>query len=267
MNALLRLNVRTRLVLMLLAVQAGLVVVTGFLLYSKYESTLAEKRLAVQHVVDSALGIVKFYEAEAAAGRLTVDEAKARAANSIRQMRYNGSEYLWINDLDAKMLMHPTKPDLEGKDVSGLKDANGNPFLLNMIAATKKDGAGFVDYDWPKPGASQPVPKVSRVQAFVPWGWMLGSGIYVDDVRNAFLRDLWLSLAAVAAIMLGLTSVMLVIARSLTKQIGTEPARAVETVNRIAAGDYSADIAPRSERAELGVAMQAMTAALRAAPE
>ncbi|MBM9615610.1 methyl-accepting chemotaxis protein [Desulfobulbus rhabdoformis] len=119
---------------------------------------------------------------EAAEQRFMADAKKA-----IAQLRYGrkNSDYFWINDMSPKMIMHPVKPELDGKDLSASQDPNGKKLFIEMINICRDKGEGFVDYLWPMPGREKPVPKLSYVKLFKPWGWIVGTGIYLDDVEAA----------------------------------------------------------------------------------
>ncbi len=119
---------------------------------------------------------------EAAEQRFKEDAQKA-----IAQLRYGpkNSDYFWINDMGPTMVMHPIKPQLNGKDLSGSQDPNGKKLFVDMVAVCRDKGEGFVDYMWPMPGHEEPVPKLSYVKLFEPWGWIVGTGIYLDDVDQA----------------------------------------------------------------------------------
>ena len=84
--------------------------------------------------------------------------------------------------------MHPTQPQLQGKDLSDTKDPTGKRLFVEFTHIVKAEGAGFVDYLWPQPGKTEPVAKISYVQGFAPWGWLIGSGIYIDDVARMRVR-------------------------------------------------------------------------------
>ena len=86
----------------------------------------------------------------------------------VRDLRYAGQEYFWINDLQPRMIMHPANPKLDGQDLSGIKDPTGKPLFNEFVRIARSQGAGSVDYYWPKPGASEPVAKVSYIQLFEP---------------------------------------------------------------------------------------------------
>lgn len=149
-----------------------------------------DARALTKSQVDSALGILAHYRSLEEKGTLTTGEAKAQAAAAVGAMRYNGSDYLWINDLKPVMIMHPIKPELIGQDLSQNKDPNGKHLFVAFVDMVSKNGAGYVDYLWPKPGKDVPQPKLSYVAGFQPWGWVVGTGVYADDLRTAFLGDL-----------------------------------------------------------------------------
>ena len=113
-----------------------------------------------------------------------VEEHKAGIADLVGALRYGpqGKDYFWINDMEPRMVMHPYKPQLNGKDLSGNQDPNGKRLFVEMVRVCKEKGEGFVDYMWPKPGMDEPQPKLSYVKLLPEWGWIVGTGIYIDDV-------------------------------------------------------------------------------------
>ncbi len=157
--------------------------VLAWISFSLESRLMEEKRAATEHVVDVAYSLLEKFAKEAQAGKLTEEAAKKEALDHIRALRYQEKDYFWINDLKPVMIMHPIKPELDGKDLSDFKDPNGKHLFVEFVKVCRDKGAGFVDYLWPKPGFDKPVPKVSYVKLFQPWGWVIGSGIYVDDVK------------------------------------------------------------------------------------
>ncbi|WP_158303971.1 cache domain-containing protein [Paramagnetospirillum magneticum] len=147
---------------------------------------LSGRKTKVKDLVDSAAGIIAAYEADAKAGRLPEVDAKAAARRDVAALRYGDNDYFWIHDLGGHMVMHPIKPDLDGASVGDMKDANGQPLFVRMNELVKARGADFHYYDWPKPGSPKPVRKVSYVKLNPGWGWVVGTGIYLDDVDAAF---------------------------------------------------------------------------------
>ena len=233
MNNLRSLPINRRLWL-ILVVAIVMLIIQGALLLKQIEADLyAAKSEKTQHVVQSAAGILQHYHALEAAGGISREAAQKQAAEIIRSLRYDGQEYFWINDQTPVMVMHPTNPKLEGQNLSGFKDPDGKALFNEMVAISKSQGAGQVNYRWPKPGASDPVPKVSYVQLFKPWGWIIGSGVYVDDVQAEFhtqaLKTLLIGLVIAALVAL----LIVLIVRSITQPLQ----HAVDAMANIASGD------------------------------
>jgi methyl-accepting chemotaxis protein len=145
---------------------------------------MKEKQASVSYLVQQASSMLVSYQKQIDAGTLTKEEAQKRAAERISAIRYDGNNYLWINDVNAKMVMHPIKPEMNGKDLNGLKDSAGKNFFSEMVKVCNDKGKGFVEYTWAKPGGGADVPKLSYVELYRPWGWIIGTGIYLDDVAD-----------------------------------------------------------------------------------
>ncbi len=116
-------------------------------------------------------------------------EKKRLAFSTVSGMRYAGKNYLWINDMQPAMVMHPIKPALNGKDLSDFKDPTGKFLFVEMVNEVTKNGEGYVNYFWPKPGEDEPVEKLSYVKLFKPWNWIIGSGVYLETAINQFQQD------------------------------------------------------------------------------
>jgi methyl-accepting chemotaxis protein len=155
------------------------------------QKLMDEKRNATKDVLDIAYTMVAAYEQKAVRGELSIEQAQKEVLSVIEQLRYRDDDYFWINDLQPKMLMHPIFPDLDGKNLSQDKDPTGKYLFMEMVRIVQTNNEGFVEYMWPKPSATQPVPKLSYVKLFKPWGWIIGSGIYVDDVQVEIANLKW----------------------------------------------------------------------------
>ena len=116
-----------------------------------------------------------------------MDQAKQQIGN----LRFgpDGKDYFFILDTAGTMIMHPIKPSMNGTDQSDFRDPKGKPLFQEMIKVAKDNGQGFVDYLWPKPGDNEPVGKLSYVQLFKEWGWIVGTGIYIDDIDKAMAKQ------------------------------------------------------------------------------
>jgi methyl-accepting chemotaxis protein len=237
----------------------GVAALTAIFLFSERKLIMEERQASVRQVVESAHGLLVHYHALAAKGALTEPQAKEQAMQAIRGLRYSGSEYFWINDMQPRMVMHPISPALDNKDLSSNKDATGKQLFVAFVDIVKAKGAGFVPYLWAKPGSDKPVPKVSYVKGFEPWGWIIGSGVYVDTVQTTIMgRIIDLSIGALV-LAAALFALGWAISRSLLKQLGGEPAAATAIAHRIADGDLAVriDLKP-GDQASLLHAIQGM---------
>ena len=157
-------------------------------IYPKFKNQLYEsKYLKTQHLVEVAAGLIEFYVKQAESNELTLDAAQAQAKNAVKNLRYEQKGYYWINDMTPKMVMHPIKPNLDGKDLADNRDPNGKRLFMEMVDICRRNGSGIVEYYWPKPGEPEPVRKISFVKLIPKWNWIIGSGIYVDDVEKEVL--------------------------------------------------------------------------------
>jgi len=155
------------------------------------QKLMEEKRNATKDVLDIAYTLIAAYDHRVVNKEMTREQAQKNVLSLIEQLRYRDNDYFWINDLEPKMLMHPNFPELDGKNLSNDKDPTGKYLFVEMVNICKEKGEGFVTYMWPKPGATKPVPKLSYVKLFKPWGWIVGSGIYFDDVQVEITRMRW----------------------------------------------------------------------------
>ena len=120
---------------------------------------------------------------------LSEDALKQRLKSIVDATRYGDSGYFWVNDTNAVMVIHPIKPALNGKDLSAFKDDAGKQIFSEFAALAKKEGEGFVDYVWAKPGFEKPQPKVSFIKLFKPYNWVVGTGEYVSDVSSKIQEE------------------------------------------------------------------------------
>lgn len=151
--------------------------------------------------------ITHFYELQQN-GELTEQQAKQQALSTIAALRYDNNNYFWINDFQPAMVMHPFKPELNGKSLSNNKDPDGTLLFVDMVNIVKRQGEGMIPYKWPKPGKDESVDKIAYVKGFSQWQWIIGSGVYIDTIDEAFahLRNLVvLNSAIIIAILIGLS--------------------------------------------------------------
>ena len=263
MNTLRRLSISQRLWL-ILVVSMTMLLALGLLMLNQIHDDLYEgKAQKTQHVVQAASGILKYYHGLETAGTLSRETAQQQALTVVSQLRYDNDDYFWINDLRPYMVMHPTNAKLDGNDVSAIKDPDGFAIFSEMANLAKTKGSGTVDYRWPKPGSDAPVQKTSYVQLFEPWGWVIGSGVYIDDMQAEFWGQVWQACWVGLGIAIIMAALVTLIARSIVRPLQD----AVQAMANIASGESdltrSLDTHGRDEVTQLAQHFNAFVAKLR----
>jgi len=253
-------SVASRLRALALLAVVGVISVACALMWSSYSQQLAARQTAVRQAVEVAHSSIQWVYARQLSGELNEQQAQKMALAALDKLRYSGNEYFWVNDMQARMVHHPIKPQLDGQDVGGMKDPNGVYLFKAFVDTVRKNGHGFVYYQWPKPGMDNPQDKVSYVTGFEPWGWVLGSGLYLDDVQAAFHAQAVKAIGVVLLTALGLWGLIEITARDLSAGVQL----AVNRAQAIASGDLATGQSPhmlsrgRDEIAQLLQAMQHM---------
>lgn len=222
-----------RLWLILLASMLMLLALVTLMLQNSYSHLYAAKVQQTRNAVENTLGVFSYFHGLEQARVLTREQAQDQAREMVRGLRYAGQEYFFIQDLRPVMIMMPVNTKLEGQHVGGLKDSNGFAFSAEMMRIVREQGAGMVAYTWPKPGHAQPVDKVSYVALFNPWGWVLGTGMYIDDINAQFRQDLTQMVLLGIAVALVLALFISLIVRSISRPLR----QTVEAMANIASGE------------------------------
>jgi methyl-accepting chemotaxis protein len=241
-------SIVAKLRLMALFGLGALLGVSGWLIWSAKTQTLQSRQDDTRHAVEVAYGVLEWAHTLETSGQMPREQAQQLAMKAVAKLRYNGREYFWINDMRPYVLMHPIKPELDGKDVSASKDPNGKALFVAFVDKVRTDGQGFVDYQWPKPGQQAPVDKLSFVKGFAPWGWVIGSGIYIDDVQRE-TRDY---LMRYALLLVLTTTAVLLLSGSISRSIVQGLKQAMDMARAIAAGDISGGGTHRKGSDEVG---------------
>lgn len=171
----------------LVAVVLFVSVVFGLLLPGYHNAVLERKKEMIRELIATAWNILQYYHTRTGTGELTQVEAQTMAAEEIGRLRYglDNKDYFWINDMQPVLIMHPYRPDLEGQDVSDFADPSGQRLFVSFVDKVQQEGSGFVPYLWQwQDDSSQIVAKLSYVKGFQPWGWIVGTGIYLNDVEQ-----------------------------------------------------------------------------------
>ncbi|MBP8132915.1 MULTISPECIES: methyl-accepting chemotaxis protein [Zoogloea] len=255
------LRVSTRMRLLVALALLGLVALCAVSLANLRSSLMDDRKLQTKYLVESAQGVIEHFYKQSQAGTLAEADARKGATETLRAMRYAGNNYLFVVDNKSTYVLLPPKPEKEGTDASGLKDSNGKVIIQELVKAALA-GGGFVDYLYPKAGETDPQPKLSYAAPFAPWGWVLGTGIYVDDVDREF--------RSIATILGGISATLLLVlglfgwrvSASVTSQLGGEPREATAVMQRAAGGDLTTHLG-NAPNGSMLAALGSMIGALR----
>jgi methyl-accepting chemotaxis protein len=226
----------------------GLVGVTVLESGESTASLKQQKQIELKHLIEVGLGIIKDEYAASQKGESSAADAQKRALARLAVLRYGNGDYFWINDMQPSMLMHPTKPELNGNDLSTMKDPNGKLLFVEFVEVVRKNGAGFVSYEWPKPGFDKPQPKLSYVVGFAPWNWVIGTGVYIDDLD----AQTWSSTQRALLIGAGILLIMLVVSMFVARSITGPLQRMTAAMKDLAAGNVDASVPGLRRRDEIG---------------
>ncbi|MFO0753232.1 MAG: bacteriohemerythrin [Thermodesulfovibrionales bacterium] len=258
---------------------ACMIVLAAGLLISLKQTLLEDKKTMTRQVVEAAYGVIEHFYALSKEGKLPEDEAKAAAKAALASLRYSGKEYFWVND-DAlpypTMVMHPTIPALDGKVLDDQKfncatslqqgaegpivktDGQKNLFQSFVEVAAGEKGQGYVTYRWQKPlpeggVTAERYPKISFVKKFAPWKWIIGSGVYMDDIDAAF----WSKARVLGIIIVLLVALLFFIGWYLGKVISSPLGELTGKVEQMAGGNLTVAIGYKG-RDEAGVLAENM---------
>ena len=213
-------SIKIRLIILAVLGLAGMLIITAESLIQTNYVLVSEKQQKTKNLVEVAHSIIESNYEAFKTGKITEDEAKQTAIKAVMSIRYDKDNYFWINDEKAVMIAHAVKPALNGKDLSKLADPNGKLLFTEFVKLVKRTPeGGVVDYLWDKPGSDKPVEKISYVKGFTPWGWVIGTGIYVDDIKSTMwntVNELLISAVFVTALIIILSYL---IAQSVIKPI------------------------------------------------
>jgi methyl-accepting chemotaxis protein len=299
----LSLNIQWKVLLTSASVAAAfLVVILAVMLPGMQSSLMSEKETKTKEHVQSAYNIVDNYYKQYQAGTITESEAKADAMNAVGALRYgdDNSGYFWISDMNAYMVMHPIKAEMNGTDQTGYKDPNGKAIFVDMASLVNKDGEGLYKYKWQYGTDTRRIEeKTSYIKGFRAWGWVVGTGIYTVDVNELIgsLRNKYILIGS--AVALACLAMAFIISRMIAKnvkkaahvadllavgdanqtvniqsgdetgQMGESMANVVEylkemsrVADRMSEGDLTVTLTPKSEKDMLGIAFSKMIKSL-----
>ncbi|CCN50069.1 putative Methyl-accepting chemotaxis protein [Vibrio nigripulchritudo MADA3029] len=185
-----RLNVSAKIRLIIVVASLMIFGAKLFSALNLKDQMIVERKQAAEALVQSGISQINQIEKLVTRGRLTFEEGQQQARELIKNKRYGSNGYFWLNDLNGVMVMHPIKPELDGKNMVAHSTSYISDAFRQFVETARSQGSGFVAYDWPQPGSSELEEKVSFVGKSNKWGWVLGTGVYFTDVEDAFKDEL-----------------------------------------------------------------------------
>jgi len=242
-----KLKIQHRLAGLILVMSLGLVAVMGVSLLELQGTLYIDRQMTVRQQVESAISIAKALQDQVAKGAISDDEAQHRARDAIRAMRYGHNDYLFAYTTDGTAISNGGKPEMEGKNFIDLADPDGVKLIAELVKAAQK-GGDYVRYRFPRAGSTDPLPKLSYAMMIPGWNWMVGTGVYIDDISAAFSAVAWRLGGLSAVVLLIGLALAYVIARGITR-----PIRAItDRMGRLSAGDLQIDITYADRGDEVG---------------
>ncbi len=233
----------------------------GWIQNNARNNLLQARKAELQHAVETAWGVLHHYAVQAKQGLIPLQEAQEKAQEIVRDQRFGSNNYFWINDLRPRMLMHPVKNDMGNVDLLTVTDPEGNRPFVEMTDIAKAKGAGFLEYVWEKPGAEGPVGKLSYIKLLPEWGWMIGSGLYMDDFEAQLASFRYATFGAIGAVAIVVVLLVFFISRSISKPLG----RAVKMLEALGRGELNnrLKLSQKDEVGRLGKAMDSFADSLQ----
>jgi methyl-accepting chemotaxis protein len=228
--------------------------ITAIQLFSLNDSLLQERRAGVKMQVEQAVSVVKGLADAAAAGRITTEVAQQRAAEALRSMRFGEGEYFFVYGFDGLTKVHGLKPEFEGKQRIDTKDPSGKRYIAEMIDRAKTVGGAYVTYSAPRQGNDIAVPKISWVAGFAPWQWMIGTGVYLDDIDDIFW-DRTMRASAIGAFLL---AILMGSAWYLARGLVLPIRGLTDTMRRLTAGEIDTKVDGQEQQDEVGAMARAV---------
>jgi methyl-accepting chemotaxis protein len=185
-------------------------------------NAMATRKEQIQSLVQSAVGILQTQDGQVQSGSIQLPEAKARALQLFKTIRFAKGNYFFVFDQEPRIITVPIKPELENQNVTDFKDPNGTHIYVEMNKITENPEGGFMEYSYAKPGSLKIAPKLVFVKRFAPWGWNVGTGVYLDDLK----AEAWNRAGTILGGLLLLSVLLAFTARALTRRM-LKPLRAL----------------------------------------
>ncbi|WP_339778992.1 cache domain-containing protein [uncultured Thalassospira sp.] len=242
-------KIRTRLIMIVIGAILASFIIGVFALYDLRGNLVEDRKTNTRNLVNSTISLLDYYYKQQEAGELSVNEAQNLAKKAVSSLRYDGGNYFWVFTAKEQiMLVHGVVPKLVGQDMSDSKDTAGHFYYRSFDKVIKKQGEGFVNYNFYLPNSKETGPKLAYVKNFQPWGWVVGTGIYVNDIDDIFYQ----SLAVQGAIALVVIGLVIFFSTIVSKGITGPLSRIIGNMNSVAQGDHDIEIQYTEQESEIG---------------
>ncbi|MGM4949855.1 cache domain-containing protein [Tardiphaga sp. 866_E4_N2_1] len=182
-----RLSIRTKLWALVFAAAIGFCCVAAAALWFSYQRMYDDRIAKLKAVVEVGVSLAKRFETQVAEGKITREEAHARFKDALQAVQYSGQEYVFADTYDCVVFAHPN-PTLQGKDISAMKDSDGQLFMQVLSRIARANGEGAHTYGWQlRPDDPMTGRKLAYVKDFAPWSIFIGTGVFINDIRADFL--------------------------------------------------------------------------------
>ncbi|MFA7607197.1 MAG: methyl-accepting chemotaxis protein [Rhodocyclaceae bacterium] len=241
-------TLRIRIILLVVVALLAVMALSIWSAVSTRNEMIDGRKEVIRAVMDSAYNLAHHYHALERAGALSREQAQRAVADSYLAGRYGGAdrkaEYVYAWTVEGVGVAHVREEMIGQNMLDRIRDGAGRYTLKDILAALRAspEGAAYVNTSFPRPGQQEPVPKLQYAMLFEPWGWFIGTGVYMDDVDSEFRQRLLSMLGVVALILLLLGGIGVVIARGVLRQVGGEPREAIALMARAARGDLTVEV-------------------------
>ncbi|MET4731566.1 methyl-accepting chemotaxis protein [Thalassospira sp. MBR-102] len=247
-------KIGTRMLIIVAGAILAALLVGAFGLTELRSNMLEDRKAKTKNLVESTISLIGHFHAMEQSGEMTTEQAQNAAKAAVAALRYDETNYFFVFDYTPVVLIHDIKKDLVGKNLSDAVDGSGKHHYREFARVAKEDGQGFVDYTYQVPKSDKLRPKLSFVKAFKPWGWVVATGIYIDDVNAVFMQSMLVMGLVALAVLCAVVGVSLMISRGITR-----PLYAIsENMLRLSQGDHKIDVKYTDQKSEIGDLARAM---------
>ena len=260
-------KLRTKIALLVIAALVALLGLTVRSAFEMKQDLMEGRKEVIRSILQGTHATLAAYQAQVTAGKLTLEQAQKAGAEAIGMVRYGGkegkSEYVYSFTTEGVGVYHVIKERIGQNMLEKIKDSQGNYTWKDILATAKKGPeGGFLTTLSARPGEKELLEKLGYTKIYEPWSWVLGTGVYIDDINAEFQRRLMVDLSIAGLIIALIAALGFMIARGVIRQVGGEPAEAIGFMSRVAAGDLTGTIPPAPKGSMLD-SMREMVTSIR----